>query len=132
MLQSIYINKDIKNSKNEARTCKKTCTHNTRAREGCNVTPEAATERQVEAALVAAAKSAGGLALKFSSNAAAGYPDRIVILPGKPAFWVELKATGKTPRALQRIRIKELRELGQSVEVVDTIEAAYGIIDAHL
>ena len=58
-------------------------------------------EREIERKFVSEVKRQGGLALKFVSPGYDGMPDRIALLPdGKFAF-VELKAPGKYPRALQ-------------------------------
>ena len=52
-------------------------------------------EKTIEAKLVKAVKSMGGLAPKFVSPGFDGVPDRLVLLPdGKIAF-VELKAEAK-------------------------------------
>ena len=53
-------------------------------------------EKTIEAKLVKAVKSMGGIALKISSTNYDGMPDRLVLLTdGKLAF-IELKAPGKT------------------------------------
>lgn len=78
-------------------------------------------EVQVERALVAAARAAGGLAAKHTSPGRAGDPDRIVVAPATLCptcgsrcglALVEVKAPGETPRPLQRQRIAEWRSLG--------------------
>ena len=76
-------------------------------------------EKTLEALLVQAVKSMGGLAPKFVSPGFDGMPDRIVLLPhGKMAF-VEVKAHGKKPRPLQVRRKSQLESLGFSVYCVD-------------
>lgn len=80
-------------------------------------------EKAIEAYLATQAVLLGGRTLKYSNPNVVGYPDRIVILPGKPAVWVEVKSKGKKPRAIQRLRHETLRNLGQSVYVVDSKEA---------
>jgi len=86
-------------------------------------------ERNIESALVKAAKKKHGLALKFVSPGLSGVPDRIVLLPdGKIAF-VELKAPGKKMRPLQLKRKAQLESLGFKVYCVDTIEQIGGILD---
>lgn len=56
-------------------------------------------------------------------------PDRVVLLPdGKMAF-VELKAPGKKPRALQRYRMKQIEDLGFRVAVLDEIEKIEPFLD---
>jgi hypothetical protein len=48
-------------------------------------------------------------------------PDRIVILPGGRIVFVELKAPGKKPTALQERVMGILKGLGADVRVVDSI-----------
>jgi hypothetical protein len=86
-------------------------------------------EKTVEQKLVAAVKSMGGLAPKFTSPGLDGMPDRLVLLPdGKMAF-VELKAPGKTLRPLQVRRKRQLEALGFQVYCVDRPEQIGGILD---
>lgn len=81
------------------------------------------TERAIEAALVKAVKASGGMALKLISPGAAGVPDRLVLLPGGRAVFVELKAPGEKPRPLQRKRAAQLQALGFRSIVIDGTEA---------
>lgn len=79
-------------------------------------------EKTVERTLLMKVRRRGGLAFKFVSPGMAGVPDRVVLLPdGKIAF-VELKAPGKKPRALQRYRMRQIEDLGFRVVVLDEIE----------
>ena len=76
-------------------------------------------EKKIEQKLEKAVKVQGGLALKFVSPNFDGMPDRIILLPeGKLAF-VEVKAKGKKPRALQLARHRTLKKLGFRVYVLD-------------
>lgn len=59
-------------------------------------------ERDVERYLVDLVKLGGGRAMKFVSPGFAGVPDRLVVLPERRIFFVEVKAPGKVPTALQR------------------------------
>ena len=63
-----------------------------------------------------------GRAVKFWPITERGYPDRLVLLPGGRAKWVEVKTKGKDPTPIQKLRHKELRELGFEVWLVDTEE----------
>lgn len=86
-------------------------------------------ESTVERHLREESKKRNGLALKFVSPGMNGVPDRIVLMPdGKMAF-VELKAPGKKPRALQLKRKRMIERLGFLVYVVDSIEQIGGILD---
>ncbi|OXE36925.1 MAG: nuclease [Phenylobacterium zucineum] len=81
-------------------------------------------EVTVEAALTAAAKKAGGLALKWVSPGYTGVPDRIVFFPDGRIVFVELKAPGKSLRPRQVEVHKELKRLGVDVRAIDTVEDA--------
>ena len=79
-----------------------------------------ASEKKLEAKLQAAAKAAGGLALKFVSPNYAGVPDRIVLLPGGRILFAELKSSGKEPTPLQKYVHGRLERLGFRVVVIST------------
>jgi hypothetical protein len=85
-------------------------------------------EKITERKLAKAVKQAGGIAQKFVSPGLDGMPDRIVLLPGGRIGFVEVKAAGKTPRALQLKRHRQLRELGFKVFVLDNATQIGGII----
>ncbi|HCG36002.1 MAG TPA: nuclease [Clostridiales bacterium] len=85
-------------------------------------------EKAIEAKLVKAVKSMGGIALKMSSANYDGMPDRLVLLTdGKLAF-IELKAPGKKLRPLQEKRKRQLEALGFLVFCIDAIEQIGGIL----
>ena len=78
-------------------------------------------ERTLERKLTQSVANMGGLALKFVSPGMAGVPDRLLLFPeGKLAF-VEMKAPGKHPTKLQRLRHAQLRDLGFRVYVIDSV-----------
>ena len=76
-------------------------------------------EKQIEQKLVRAVRAAGGLCPKFVSPGLAGMPDRLMLLPGGRFAFVEVKAPGEKPRALQLHRHAQLRALGFSVYILD-------------
>ena len=76
-------------------------------------------EKTLERILVRMVKNMGGIALKFVSPGMAGVPDRLVLFPGEKIAFVEMKAPGKKPTALQRLRHAQLRSLGFRVFVID-------------
>lgn len=78
-------------------------------------------EKEIENYLVKKVKKLCGLCFKFISPGNAGVPDRIVIKNGKLIF-IELKAPGKSVRALQRLQIDKLLKHGQIVYVADSKE----------
>ena len=87
-------------------------------------------EKEVEAALVKAAKKRNGPALKFVSPGLSGVPDRLVLMPnGKMAF-IELKAPGKKMRLLQEKRKSQLEALGFLVFCIDSKEKVEVVLDA--
>lgn len=77
-------------------------------------------ENYVEHYLRDRVKQHRGLCYKFTSGVN-GVPDRVVILNGH-ITWVETKAPGKKPDALQLVRHKEMRAAGADVRVIDTRE----------
>lgn len=86
-------------------------------------------EKTVEAKLVAAVKSMGGLAPKFTSPGYDGMPDRLVLLPNGILAFVELKAPGKRLRPLQIRRKAQLEGLGFSVYCIDRPEQIGGVLN---
>lgn len=87
-----------------------------------------ATEKTTERKLVQAVKMMGGLAPKFVSPGLDGVPDRIVLLPGGKAAFVELKSDGKKMRPLQVRRKRQLEALGFSVYCIDKPEQIGGVL----
>ena len=85
-------------------------------------------ESSIERILARKVKKMGGMAVKFVSPGLDGVPDRIVLLDRKIAF-VELKAPGKKPRALQEKRKRQLESLGFPVYVIDGVEQIGGVLD---
>lgn len=79
-------------------------------------------EKALESFLCRRAKELGGVALKFASSHATGFPDRLVLLPGATVGWAEMKSKGKKATRLQLTRIRFLRLLGFPAEVIDSRE----------
>ena len=86
-------------------------------------------EKTLEQKFVKAVKAAGGVALKFASPGFDGVPDRLALLPGGRLAFVEVKAPGQKPRALQLARHEMLRRLGFQVHVLDDEGQIGGIIE---
>lgn len=86
-------------------------------------------EKEIEKQLVRAVKHKGGRAVKFTSPGFDGMPDRLVLLPGSRCGFVEVKAPGKKPRALQLVRHEMLQALGFKVYILDAIEGIEEIIN---
>ncbi len=69
-------------------------------------------EKQIEQKLVKYVTDLGGWALKLSSPGTSGLPDRLLLMPGGIVAFVEVKAPGKKPRALQQVQMRRLKQLG--------------------
>lgn len=86
-------------------------------------------EKEIENDLVKKAKKRGGIALKFTSPGYDGVPDRLVLLPNSKIGFVEVKAPGKKPRALQITRMQMLKSLGFKAYVLDDKKDTEVILD---
>jgi hypothetical protein len=78
-------------------------------------------ESAIEKRLKCGVEALGGLCEKFVSPGRRSVPDRLVSLPGGRIVFVELKAPGKEPTALQEKDHKRRRDLGFDVRVIDTV-----------
>ena len=85
-------------------------------------------ERDLERYLRRKVEVAGGLALKFISPGNDGVPDRLVILPGWKAIFVETKAPKGRLTALQRWQQSRLTRRGCEVRTVWTREQVDSIL----
>lgn len=77
----------------------------------------------------------GGIAVKLLSQFVNGLPDRMYLLPGGRALFVEFKSTGKKPTRIQEHIIGRIRKLGFTVLVVDSPVAwkeAVSVVDMLL
>lgn len=79
-------------------------------------------ESAIEQYLVEQVKAKGGECRKLKWIGRNGAPDRLVMLPGKPLLWVELKAPGEKAKPHQVREHERMRKRGQRVEVVDSFE----------
>lgn len=79
-------------------------------------------EQKIEMYLKKKIKLIDGKAFKFASPGMSGVPDRIVIIPGGHIYFIELKAPKKKLRKIQEIRVKQLKNLGCNVLVIDSKE----------
>ncbi|MBD3948465.1 VRR-NUC domain-containing protein [Tuanshanicoccus lijuaniae] len=83
-------------------------------------------EKQIEQKLVIEVKKSDGLCFKLTGMI--GIPDRMVLMPHGKIGFVEVKALGKKPRAIQVKRITLLRGLGFKCFVLDDVAKIGGII----
>lgn len=81
-------------------------------------------ESSVETRLrVVVEEQMGGMCLKLLTNFVTGLPDRLVLLPDREIYFVELKRKGKTPRKIQAYIHRRLMALGFEVLVIDSVES---------
>ena len=85
-------------------------------------------EKDIEKILVTEVKKLGGRAYKWTSPGNDGVPDRIVLLPGRPPIFVELKTDHGKLTALQKVQINRLRDLGQDVRVLYGMDHVNGFL----
>ena len=88
-------------------------------------------ERDIEYAVCQWAKAQGALPIKMSAYSTAGYPDRLFLFAGRCVF-IEFKAPGRHPRAIQVVRMEELNSLGFEVKVVDSVESGIAFLASTL
>lgn len=86
-------------------------------------------EQKIELYLKKQVELMGGKAYKFVSPGVRGVPDRIVIIPGGHIYFIELKASGKKLRPLQKVIHNQLKNLRCDVRVIDTKEKVDEFID---
>ncbi len=86
------------------------------------------TERDIERHLVRRAKERGGEVRKVRWVGRNGAPDRLWLSPLYFSVWIELKAPGEKPTAAQLREHDRMRECGQVVVVIDSLEAVNQVI----
>ena len=86
-------------------------------------------ESEIEKKVSDYVKSQGGLCYKFTSPARRAVPDRIVILPNIPIFFIEFKATGEWATPAQVREHTRLRKRGVNVYVVDDVNDGIAVVD---
>lgn len=86
-------------------------------------------ESKVERYLQARIKELGGMCLKWESPGFPGVPDRLVVLPGRPVFGVEVKTyDGRLTKTQTRAHAK-LRHAGLGVVTVYGREGVDALLD---
>ena len=85
-------------------------------------------ESTIERAVCAYAKTKGCLTLKLSGQNQKGQPDRMFLRDGRVMF-IEFKAPGKRPSALQSRWLERLTEHTFHAACCDDIEAGKRLID---
>ena len=79
-------------------------------------------ESEIEKYLVKKVKALGGEVRKVKWIGRRGAPDRLVMFPPNHTEWVELKATGEVPEPHQYREHKRMRNMGQTVYVIDSLK----------
>ena len=87
-------------------------------------------ESTIEKAVNKHARALGWLAYKFTSPSNRGVPDSLYIKDGL-TLYIEFKAPGKQPTALQTEVIKRFRNHGAIVHVIDNKEEGKGVFNAY-
>lgn len=88
-------------------------------------------ETAVEGHLIKRVKGAGGICMKIMPIVA-GYPDRLVLLPGGRLFLVETKAPKGVLRPVQRVFKTRAEAIGVPVAVLYTSAQVDTWMDARL
>lgn len=87
-------------------------------------------EKYLERSLVdIVTKDLKGFCIKLLSTHITGLPDRLCLLPGQRAFFVELKTKGKRPSRIQTWVHDRIRDLGFRVHIIDTLEKLQNMIE---
>lgn len=90
-----------------------------------------AEESKIEKAVSDYAKKKGCYVRKFKSTSQRGVPDRLFLAPNGVVFFVEFKAPGKQPTALQLREMKLIQSnMGRAV-VVDSIKSGKAVVDLY-
>jgi hypothetical protein len=79
-------------------------------------------EKLIESKLRQAVEAVGGICLKLPAIYFTGIPDRLCLLPGGRAYFVETKTTGRKLRPRQQFVKRKLEVLGFRVYVTDSLE----------
>lgn len=88
-------------------------------------------EKMIERYLCDSIKQMGGVCLKYSNAGMVGYPDRICLLSGGVVFWVELKSKDGRLNEVQKIRIRQLRGMGHTVNVCRSKEDVDEVLEPY-
>ena len=86
-------------------------------------------EKSIERKVCHYARSKDFLTPKIHVVGESGWPDRLLIDPEGWCIWIEFKAPGKKPDALQGYRMEQLMNRGMPVFVVDNEEDGIELIN---
>ena len=88
-------------------------------------------EKMIERYLCDSVKQMDGVCLQYSNAGMVGYPDRICLLSGGVVFWVELKSKDGRLNEAQKIRIRQLRGMGHTVNVCRSKEDVDEVLEPY-
>lgn len=88
-------------------------------------------ESEIEQYLVDRVKDHGGIAYKFTSPERRNVPDRLVLLPGVPLFFVECKASNGALSDGQQREIQRIAKRGATVYVVNSFAGVDQLLTTH-
>ena len=88
-------------------------------------------ESNIEAKACKYAKDLDFYVRKFSSPSQRGVPDRLFLSPHGVVFFIEFKAPGKEPTALQLREIELIRSNNGNAYWADSLDGAKKIIDKY-
>ena len=86
-------------------------------------------ESAIESKVCAYAKGKGCLVYKFVSPAQKGVPDRLLVTASGEVGFIEFKAPGQKPTALQTHHLNLLRVQGCFAEWCDSVEEGKRLVD---
>tara|TARA_R110000772_G_scaffold268565_3_gene396248 strand:+ start:5951 stop:6232 length:282 start_codon:yes stop_codon:yes gene_type:complete len=89
-------------------------------------------EAKIESAVCKYAKEKGCYVRKFKSTSQRGVPDRLFISPLGHVFFVEFKAPGKRPTALQERELREIQKRGGRAHWASCVNDGKSIVDFYL
>ena len=88
-------------------------------------------EKMIEQYLTDRIKQRGGICLKYSNPGMVGFPDRVCLLPDGVTLWVELKSKDGRLNEVQKIRIRQLRGMGHTVNVCRSKEDVDEVLESY-
>jgi len=87
-------------------------------------------EAALEAKLATLVKAKGGVAYKLDTRAKKGAPDRVVVLPGREATFVELKTDRGRLSPMQEVELDRIRAAGGHGVVLYGLAQVQRFVDA--
>lgn len=89
-------------------------------------------ENEIEQKMKEMVEAVDGKLLKMRVTGESGIPDRLMLLPGGKACFVELKQKGKKPTKKQLYYHQKLIRQGHAVYVIDNVQDAADLVQEKL